>query len=234
MNALSPVLPIGAQITDVVRAHERMPRRKALDLAIQALEQVGLRPEHARSYPYELSGGMRQRAVIAMATVLNPDLLVMDEPTTALDVVTQRLVLDQVTRLSSELGFAVVLITHDLPLLLEWAHRIVVMYAGSVVEAGNPDDIARDPYHPYTGMLLRSFPPLSGPRRELEVIPGQPWDLRRQAGQCLFADRCASVMDACRVATPRLVGHSNREVACFLKDPADPVSLAPARTEEGQ
>jgi len=233
MNALSPVLTIGEQIVDAVRAHERMPKRQALDLTVDALERVGLTSSHARAYPHELSGGMRQRAVIAMATVLRPELLIMDEPTTALDVVTQQLVLDQVSELSRELGFAVVLITHDLPMLLEWAHRIIVMYAGSVVETGTPHDISREPYHPYTDMLLRSFPPLSGERRELAVIPGQPWDLRRVADQCLFADRCEHVTDPCGRGTPRLTTHAGRSVACFLRDPPPPAARA-ADTEVTQ
>lgn len=233
MNALSPVLRIGEQIVDVVRAHERMTKRQALELTVEALKRVGLKSSHAGAYPHELSGGMRQRAVIAMATVLQPKLLVMDEPTTALDVVTQRLVLDQVSELSRELGFAVVLITHDLPMLLEWAQRIVVMYAGSVVETGTTRDISAEPSHPYTDMLLRSFPPLSGERRELALIPGRPWDLRREADQCLFADRCAHVMDTCRRNTPRLTAHDGRSVACFLRDPV-PDQAREAETTDGR
>jgi len=219
MNALSPVLRVGEQIVDVIRAHERISKPKALARAVESLRRVGLEARHGASYPHELSGGMRQRAVIAMATALHPDLLVMDEPTTALDVVTQQLVLDQVQALSADLGFAVLLITHDLPLLLGWAQRIVVMYAGSIVESGPATELAAHPQHPYTEMLLRSFPPLTGPRRELAVIPGQPWDLREEADQCLFADRCPSVMDACRTHAPRLTAHGQRSVACFLRDP---------------
>jgi peptide/nickel transport system ATP-binding protein len=216
MNALSPVLRIGEQISDVVRAHGRISKRRALETAVEALRRVGLGAQHAASYPHELSGGMRQRAVIAMAIALQPDVVVMDEPTTALDVVTQRLVLDQVTDLSRKLGFATILITHDLPILLEWAQRILVMYAGSIVESGTPDQMVNGSLHPYTQMLLESFPPLTGERRELATIPGQPWDLRRVADQCPFADRCPSVMDVCRQSAPRLEAVGDRATACFL------------------
>lgn len=219
MNALSPVLRIGDQIVDVVRAHTQESKRSARKTAEDVLVRVGLGPEHARSFPHELSGGMRQRAVIAMAIALEPAVVVLDEPTTALDVVTQQLVLEQIMELREEIGFSLIFITHDLPLLLEWSDRIAVMYAGGLVEVGPQQQIAEDPMHPYTRKLLGSFPSLRGPRDQLSTIPGQPWDLRRRGTGCLFAPRCDARMDICTAETPALTTEAQRAVACFLHHP---------------
>jgi len=216
MNALSPVLRIGDQIADVVRAHTQESKRSARRTAEDVLVRVGLQPEHARSFPHELSGGMRQRAVIAMAIALEPEIVILDEPTTALDVVTQQLVLEQIMELRAEIGFSLVFITHDLPLLLEWSDRIAVMYAGGFVEIGPQQQIAENPLHPYTRKLLGSFPSLRGQRDEMATIPGQPWDLRRRGRGCLFAPRCDARMDVCTAETPHLVTEDGRAVACFL------------------
>lgn len=219
MNALSPVLRIGDQIADVVRAHTQESKRSARKTAEDVLVRVGLQAEHARSFPHELSGGMRQRAVIAMAIALEPELVILDEPTTALDVVTQQLVLEQIMELRDQIGFSLIFITHDLPLLLDWSDRIAVMYAGRFVELGPQQQIADNPLHPYTRKLLGSFPSLRGPKDQLTTIPGQPWDLRRRGRGCLFAPRCDFRMDVCTEHAPELIADDDQAVACFLHHP---------------
>jgi peptide/nickel transport system ATP-binding protein len=190
MNALNPLMRVGDQFVDMMRAHERISRRRALSDAGDLLEVVGLDRRRVRAYPHELSGGMRQRVIIAMALALRPELLILDEPTTALDVVVQREILQQVQDLQRELGFAVLFITHDVSLLLETAHRIAIMYAGEIVESAPAAQIAAAPQHPYTQGLLTSFPPLSGPLVRLTGIPGAPPDLRQPPSGCRFHPRC--------------------------------------------
>ncbi|MEU0071023.1 ABC transporter ATP-binding protein [Streptomyces sp. NPDC006332] len=215
MNALNPVSRLGAQFTDVLRAHRRIPKSGARERAAHMLELVGIPAARLDSYPHELSGGMRQRATIALALVCEPDLLVMDEPTTAVDVVMQRQILRQVSRLQRELGFSVVFITHDLSLLLEIADRIAVMYGGRIVESGPASDLYRDPRHPYTRGLRDSFPPLRGPMRQLSGIPGNPPDLRGLPPGCPFQPRCPHATPECGTAPPALTGHgADRAVAC--------------------
>ena len=190
MNALNPVMRVGDQFVDTMRAHERIDRRRALMRAGELLELVGIDRGRARSYPHELSGGMRQRVIIAMALALNPQLIIMDEPTTALDVVVQREILQQVEALKREFGFAVLFITHDLSLLLEFADRIAIMYAGEIVETAPAEQLAVSPQHPYTQGLLASFPPLTGTWTRLTGIPGSPPDLRDPPVGCRFNPRC--------------------------------------------
>jgi peptide/nickel transport system ATP-binding protein len=165
MNALNPVTTIRAQLDDALVEHRRgMPRKERRAIAEDALRRVGVDPSRITAYPHELSGGMRQRVMIAMAMLLEPQVMIMDEPTTALDVVVQREILREIVRLRDELGFAVVFITHDLPLLLEISDRIAIMLRGEVVECATADTIQHDPQHPYTRRLLQSFPSLSGAR----------------------------------------------------------------------
>src|SRR5438309_3365119 len=190
MNALNPVMRVGDQFVDAMRAHERIERRRALVRAGELLELVGIDGRRARSYPHELSGGMRQRVIIAMALALNPELIIMDEPTTALDVVVQREILQQVEALKRDFGFAVLFITHDLSLLLEFADRIAIMYAGEIVESAPAEELDTDARHPYTQGLLQSFPPLTGPRTRLTGIAGSPPDLRNPPSGCRFHPRC--------------------------------------------
>jgi peptide/nickel transport system ATP-binding protein len=190
MNALNPVLRVGDQFVDAMRAHERIDKRRALTQAEELLELVGIDRSRLRSYPHELSGGMRQRVIIAIALSLNPELIVLDEPTTALDVVVQREILQQVEALKRDFGFAVLFITHDLSLLLEFADRIAIMYAGEIVESAPAQRLADAARHPYTQGLLQSFPPLSGPLERLTGIPGSPPDLRNPPSGCRFHPRC--------------------------------------------
>jgi len=206
MNALNPVLAIGTQIIDVLRAHDPcMTRNEARSRALELLQLVGITPDRLHSYPHELSGGMRQRAIIAIALALNSKLIIMDEPTTALDVVVQRDILAQILRLRNDLGFSVIFITHDLSLLLEIADTIAIMYAGRIVEMGTREELLRAPRHPYTYGLLHSFPKLHGPSRSLRGIPGSPPDLRSIPSGCAFHPRCSFTLPACHTVVPALL-----------------------------
>jgi peptide/nickel transport system ATP-binding protein len=190
MNALNPVMRVGDQFIDMMRAHERISQRAALASAGELLEVVGIDRRRLSAYPHELSGGMRQRVIIAMALALSPELVIMDEPTTALDVVVQREILQQVRDLQQELGFAVLFITHDLSLLFEFATRIAIMYAGEIVEEGPARTLHETARHPYTIGLMRSFPPLTGPIGRMTGIPGAPPDLAAPPAGCRFNPRC--------------------------------------------
>ena len=223
MNALNPVLDLRTQLTDVLRAHRpEMSKAARYDRAGELLEIVGVNRDRIKAFPHELSGGMRQRAMIAMALALSPRLLVMDEPTTALDVVTQCQILEELSDLRERFGFAVLFITHDLSLLLEMADTIAVMYAGSLVEVAPSEAIYEQPAHPYTSGLLSSFPPLSGRRRTLVGIPGSPPDLRELPIGCPFAPRCGAATEGCMQSRPPLSSPAelqadgqDRLVACF-------------------
>jgi oligopeptide/dipeptide ABC transporter ATP-binding protein len=197
MNALNPVLNVRDQMVDAIRAHLRVSRDQARERAASLLDLVGIPRSRLRSYPHELSGGMRQRVMIAMALATEPEIVIMDEPTTALDVVVQRDILTQIAELKEQLGFSILFITHDLSLLLEIADRIVVMYAGQLLESATAREIARDPAHPYTKGLLSSFPSLRGARRDLAGIPGSPPDLQDPPPGCPFLPRCGYGTDAC-------------------------------------
>jgi peptide/nickel transport system ATP-binding protein len=197
MNALNPVLSVRDQLLDVIHAHLPISRGEARDKAATLLDLVGIPRSRLRSYPHELSGGMRQRVMIAMALATDPEVVIMDEPTTALDVVVQRDILTQIVELKDRLGFSILFITHDLSLLLELADRIAVMYAGQLLEIGTAAQIHEAPAHPYTKGLLNSFPSLHGARRDLAGIPGSPPDLQDPPSGCPFRPRCGYATDAC-------------------------------------
>ena len=222
MNALNPVLPIGVQLTDVLQAHRPgMGQDAQRARAAELLEMVGISSERLAGYPHELSGGMRQRVMIAMALALDPRIVILDEPTTALDVVTQRAILEELIALRERLGFAVLFITHDLSLLVEVTDSIAVMYAGRIVERARANALFRAPRHPYTLGLLNSFPPLHGAHRRMTGIPGSPPDLRALPQGCVFHPRCGYAMDRCRTQSPPLVplaGQGGRLAACWLQD----------------
>ena len=164
MNSLNPVMTIGDQIVDIYTTHAGYTRKESLRRAAQLLELVRIDPARLKSYPHQLSGGMRQRAVIAMAVALKPSLLILDEPTTALDVVVQQEIMAQIKDLQRELGFSVLFITHDMSLMVELSHRMAVMFGGRIVETAKAKDIHGSPLHPYTQALMGAFPPLGGPR----------------------------------------------------------------------
>ncbi len=241
MNALNPVLSIGSQLTDVLHAHQ--PGHSAAarhQRAGELLEMVGINADRLRSFPHELSGGMRQRVMIAMALALQPQIVILDEPTTALDVVTQREILEELTVLRERLGFAVLFITHDLSLLVEIADSIAVMYAGRLVERAAAADLFRAPRHPYTVGLLNSFPSLHGPHQHMTGIPGSPPDLRMLPVGCVFHPRCQYAMDICREQSPPLEqpaagpGSSSRLASCWLQDGEHEVPAELALAEPGQ
>ena len=197
MNALNPVLNIEDQIVDGIRAHMPISHEQARDRARELIEMVGITPDRLKAYPHELSGGMRQRVMIAMALSVDPEVVIMDEPTTGLDVIVQKEILNEVLELKERLGFSVLFITHDLSLLLEVADQVMVMYAGQMVEAAPTTDVRTGGVHPYTRGLLGSFPRLRGPRVQLTGIPGSPPDLRQALRGCPFHARCAFAQDAC-------------------------------------
>jgi peptide/nickel transport system ATP-binding protein len=234
MNALNPVMTVGAQIMDVLRTHRpHMGPDSRKQRAIELLQLVGIASDRLRSYPHELSGGMRQRAIIAIALALSPEILIMDEPTTALDVVVQREILTEIMRLREKLGFSVIFITHDLSLLLELADNVAIMYAGRIVEKASRRDLYLHPYHPYSYGLLNSFPSMHGPRRKMSGIPGSPPDLRAVPPGCAFHPRCPLAFDTCRTVLPALRSlrgeDSEQLVACHLYDPrfnAEPPSTS--------
>jgi len=217
MTALNPVINLGEQISDAIMAHDPMHKCQAMARADELFALVGIDGRRLKSFPHELSGGMRQRAVIAMALALNPDLVIMDEPTTALDVVVQRDILQQIQDLQARLGFSVIFITHDLSLLVEFSTRIAIMYAGKIAELAPADRLFREPKHPYTVGLMNSFPSITGERRKLQGIPGSPPDLVTPPPGCPFAPRCPHVMSECTRAYPvlRQVGDAH-VTACHL------------------
>jgi peptide/nickel transport system ATP-binding protein len=234
MNALNPVLSIGTQFSDVLRAHRPdMSRADRRARSGQLLEMVGIPADRLSSYPHELSGGMRQRVMIATALALDPSVVIMDEPTTALDVVTQREILEELTALRHRLGFAVLFISHDLSLLVEIADSIAVMYAGRLVERAGASAVFRAPRHPYSLGLLSSFPALHGPRRAMEGIPGSPPDLRNMPSGCPFHPRCGYAFDRCRSDPPPPLldlDAGTRAAACWLQDAGAAVPAELART----
>jgi peptide/nickel transport system ATP-binding protein len=214
LHALAPVLRIGEQIADVILAHERVSRQEARRRAGHLLELVGLPAARLSAFPHQLSGGMRQRVVIAIALALAPPLLILDEPTTALDVLVQRDLLETLAELRQRLGFAVLFITHDLALLLEMATRIAVLYAGRLVEAAPAQELLKTPRHPYTRGLLRSFPSLSSGILP-EGIGGAPPDLAAPPTGCRFHPRCPEAEPLCaREAPPLRVLTEGRLCAC--------------------
>lgn len=217
MNALNPVMSIGDQLTDAIEAHQNTSRTVSRDRAKELLELVGIEASRLSSFPHQLSGGMRQRAVIAIALALQPPLMIMDEPTTALDVVVQKEILSQIAELREKFGFSIIFITHDLSLLVEIADRIAIMYAGQVVEIAGARELFENPLHPYTNGLMNSFPSLYGPRVKLAGIPGSPPDLGNPSIGCRFEPRCSQRMPICKQVAPVLTEVSPEHwVACHL------------------
>lgn len=216
MSSLNPVMRIGTQFADAIRAHRPMGRRQAWQRAAELLELVGIPGNRVRNYPHELSGGMRQRTAIAMSLACEPEIVVMDEPTTAVDVVMQRRILENLQELQSTFGFSVIFVTHDLSLLVELADRIMVMYAGRAVEINAADAIYSAPLHPYTQGLRDSFPALHGPRRQLRGIGGAPPNLLALPAGCAFEPRCRQRIPDCASVVPALTEHDGARAACLL------------------
>lgn len=219
MDSLNPVIPIGEQIVDTLLAHGGTSggdaRRRTGDL----LEMVGIPRDRLGSYAHQLSGGMRQRVGIALALALTPSLVILDEPTTALDVVVEREILREIRALQRELGFAVIFITHDLARMLQFCGRVAIFYAARLVEMGPSEALRADPKHPYTRGLLGAFPTLTGESGELTGIPGAPPSLVAPPAGCRFHPRCPLAVDRCRVEVPELRRlAADRSAACHLAE----------------
>ncbi len=228
MNSLNPVLRVRDQMLDAIGAHLALSREQRHDRIVELIEMVGIPRARLNSYPHELSGGMRQRVMIAMALAAEPEVVIMDEPTTALDVVVQREILAEIFELKDRLGFSVLFITHDLSLLLEIADRVVIMYAGRLVEAGAREQIHTRSVHPYTRGLLTSFPRLQGPRRKLRGIPGSPPDLRGALTGCPFLPRCGFSSEACGTVDMALTPVEPAHVTACPFVTAERLDAAPA------
>jgi len=222
MNALNPVTSIGAQFKDAMRAHGKYSAEEITARSAEVLRMVGIDPVHLRSYPHQLSGGMRQRSMIAMALLFTPDLVIMDEPTSALDVVAQRSLMVQIKELQQTFGFAVIFVTHDMSLISHFSDRLMVMYAGQVDELGVTRQIFDKPLHPYTQGLLEAFPSIHGPRVPLKGIPGNPPSLASPPSGCRFHPRCPSAFDRCPAVTPDLYAVGGTLVRCLLHENGSP------------
>jgi oligopeptide/dipeptide ABC transporter ATP-binding protein len=223
MTSLNPVHRIGDQIAEAIILHQGLGRRDAWQKTVEFLRMIGIPSPEKRvyDYPHQLSGGMRQRVMIAMALSCHPDLLIADEPTTALDVTIQAQILDLMRKMREELGMAIMLITHDLGVVAEMAHRVLVMYAGRIMEEAPVNELFASPLHPYSMGLLRSIPRISGNRERLYVIEGSVPDLSMLPPGCAFHPRCPDVGSRCQTAQPGLKECCNgRRVACWLQSEA--------------
>ncbi len=219
MNALNPTLSIGDQLADACRAHTDWDDERIAARSAEVLQMVSIDPVHLASYAFQLSGGMRQRAMIAMALLLEPQLVMMDEPTSALDVVAQRSLMRQVEDLRQRLGFSVIFVTHDMSVVSHFSDRLAVMYAGEVVELGSTRQVFDQSRHPYTQGLMEAFPSLLGAPRPLTGIAGNPPSLVEPPPGCLFAPRCKFAFDTCRVLEPELVDREGHATRCHLVNP---------------
>jgi peptide/nickel transport system ATP-binding protein len=219
MNALNPTLSIGSQLADACRAHTDWDDKRIARRSAEVLSMVSIDVVHLKSYPFQLSGGMRQRAMIAMALLLEPKLVIMDEPTSALDVVAQRSLMRQVETLRHELGFSVLFVTHDMSVVSHFSDRLAVMYAGEVVELDSTREVFDNPQHPYSQGLMDAFPSLLGEPRQLTGIAGTPPTLVNPPVGCLFAPRCSFAMDVCQTTRPELITRGTRAVRCHLVNP---------------
>jgi len=217
MNSLNPVMNVGDQIAEAIMVHENVSKDEALERASKLLDLVGIGAERVDRYPHELSGGMRQRAIIAMSLACNPRLIIADEPTTALDVIIEAQVLKVMKDLQRKLNLSMLVISHDLSMIAETCERIAIMYAGKIVEMGDIVKVYKDPLHPYTQRLINAFPSIIGPKKELATISGFPPDLLSPPPGCRFHPRCPYAKDKCRKKEPPLVEiDKDRYVACYL------------------
>ena len=217
MNALNPVFTVKDQIIEAILAHEDVSEKEAEARTVELLKRVGIDPSRAGNYPHEFSGGMKQRAMIAMALACNPEIVIADEPTTALDVIVQAQVLKVIKTLQRELGLSMILISHDLSVVAETCDRTIIMYAGNVVENTATLEIFRHPLHPYSIGLIGAFPKLTGERKRLESIKGNPPNLLDPPPGCRFHPRCPHAKEVCsRLAPPLMETHESHWVACHM------------------
>ncbi len=217
MNAMNPVYTVGYQMTEPLIYHKGMSQEEAIDRAQKYLELVGLDPEIVYRYPHELSGGMKQRVIIATALLMEPSVVIADEPTTALDVIVQAQIINLMKRLKKELNLSMIFITHDLSILAEISDKIAIMYAGKIVELGPSEKVYYEPAHPYTQKLLAAIPRLHEDVERLEFIPGQPPNLAHPPSGCRFHPRCPYAMQVCKEQVPELKEvDKDHYAACWL------------------
>lgn len=217
-NALNPVMTIGRQIIEVIAQHENVSRQTALARAKNQLALVGIDGNRVKAYPHEFSGGMKQRAMVAIATACNPRFLILDEPTTGLDVIVQRQLLSLINNLKKELSLTSILISHDLSVIAETCNKVAVMYAGKIVEQADTVSIYSNPLHPYSQALIGAFPRLKDEKKKLRSIPGAPPRLILPPPGCRFEPRCQYAMDKCKTADPEVKERDGHLVACHLID----------------
>jgi peptide/nickel transport system ATP-binding protein len=218
MNAMNPMYRVEDQIIEAIRSHEtRVTKKKAKERIAKLFEMVGLEPARSRNYPHEFSGGMRQRAMIAMALACNPSILIADEPGTALDVIVQAQVLKLMTELRKRLDLAMIMISHDLSIISETCDKLAIMYAGKLVELGDVITMFKKPMHPYTQGLIAAFPGIYAPKQEMKALPGSPPNLLNPPSGCRFSPRCPHAMSICKEKTPKLKEVSKGHfVSCYL------------------
>ncbi len=216
MNSLDPVYKVGQQVIEAIETHDvETTVADARERVARLFQMVGLDPQLMERYPHEFSGGMRQRAVIAMALSCDPDIIIADEPTTALDVIVQDRILRELKGIQEKLRMSIIYITHDIAVVAEVTDRIGVMYAGNLVELGDTTDVFRSPLHPYTEALMSSFPSVSGEKRPLASLSGEPPNLADLPSGCAFHPRCPYATDICRLESPPRVGRGNQWAACW-------------------
>jgi peptide/nickel transport system ATP-binding protein len=215
-NALNPVLTIGKQITEMIMEHQQVSSDMAVTRAKKQLNLVGISDKRINSYPHEFSGGMKQRAMVAIATACAPKVLILDEPTTGLDVIVQRQILVMLKMLREELGLTAVFISHDLSVIAETCDRVAVMYAGKIMEDSDTVSLYSNPLHPYSKALIGAYPSLKGERKKLKSIPGSPPSLINPSPGCRFAPRCELAQDICRKVEPPVNTIGDRKVACHM------------------
>jgi len=215
MAAFNPLFKIGNQISEAMLYHMKINKKDSMKRSGELLELVGIDADRLNNYPWELSGGMRQRAMIAMALAANPTVLVADEPTTALDVIVSRQIMELIKSIREKLDLTMLLITHDISVVAQTCDEVVVMYAGKLVEKASVSEIFKNSYHPYTTALIKVFPSIKGPNRDLEGIPGNPLDLMNPPNGCRFAERCLFAKEKCFRDEPIFTEVENRHlVAC--------------------
>ena len=217
-NALNPVMNIGKQIIEAILQHENVSKETAWARARNQLDLVGVNGNRVKSYPHEFSGGMKQRAMVAIATACNPKFLILDEPTTGLDVIVQRQLLELINSLKQELNLTAILISHDLSVVAETCDKVAVMYAGKIVEQGDTVSMYQKPQHPYSKALIGAFPSLKGEKKKLKSIPGAPPRLILPPQGCRFEPRCDYAMEVCKSEDPVDREKNNHVVACHLID----------------
>jgi len=216
MNSLNPVYKVGDQIIEAILAHNGMTHEQARERVAELFELVGINPKRMDQYPHEYSGGMRQRAVIAMALSCNPDIIIADEPTTALDVIVQDRILHRLNEIRRQLNMSIIYISHDIAVIAEVADRVGIMYAGKLVEVGPTETIFKRPYHPYTAALMSAFPSIHGEKHELAIIPGEPPNLLHPPSGCRFHPRCTYATGICKEKSPPLDPFErNHYAACW-------------------